>query len=52
MQGAIRVFCRVRPLSLAEEASGLRPALECSLDSNAVTLTGGRCACPFSLFSG
>lgn len=43
LKGAIRVFCRVRPLLAREQAANQANAVECNLLSNSVTVTGGRC---------
>ena len=42
VKGAIRVFCRVRPLSARERQAGLAPAVQCDMLSNTVNMVGGR----------
>lgn len=44
LKGAIRVFCRVRPLSAAEMAAGQVPATSCDLLSNTIELVATRWA--------
>lgn len=42
LKGAIRVFCRVRPLLAKEKAADHATALACNLLTNSVTVTGTR----------
>ena len=42
LKGAIRVFCRVRPLLAKERAARLEAATTCNLLHNSVTVTGNR----------
>ena len=42
LKGAIRVFCRVRPLLPREQAAQQATALACDLLTNSVTVTGSR----------
>ena len=51
LKGAIRVFCRVRPLLPREHAAHLQAATTCDRLTNTITVTGNRCAnlCPRSV---
>ena len=42
LKGAIRVFCRVRPLLAKEHAARLEAATTCNLLTNTITVTGNR----------
>ena len=42
LKGAIRVFCRVRPLLAKEKAAHQTTGLACNLLTNSVTVTGTR----------
>ena len=42
LKGAIRVFCRVRPLLAKERAARLEAATTCNLLTNTITVTGNR----------
>ena len=42
VKGAIRVFCRVRPLSGKERQARLAPAVHCDLLSNSLEMVEGR----------
>jgi len=44
LKGAIRVFCRVRPLLARERAAKLEAATSCNLLNNTITVTGIRYA--------
>ena len=46
LKGAIRVFCRVRPLLARERAASLEAATSCDLLHNTITVTSHRYACP------
>ena len=42
VKGAIRVFCRVRPLSGRERQAQLAPAVQCDMLSNSIEMVEGR----------
>lgn len=42
LKGAIRVFCRVRPLLAKERTASLQAATTCNLLTNTITVTGNR----------
>ena len=46
LKGAIRVFCRVRPLLARERAAKLEAATSCDLLHSAITVTGHRYDAP------
>ena len=46
LKGAIRVFCRVRPLLAKERAARLEAATTCNLLTNTITVTGNRSDTP------
>lgn len=49
LKGAIRVFCRVRPLLARERAAKLEAATNCNLLNNTITVTATRYIYPFTL---
>lgn len=49
LKGAIRVFCRVRPLLAKERTARLQAATTCNLLTNTITVTGNRSDCFYML---
>jgi hypothetical protein len=51
MKGAVRVFCRQRPLAEDEAREGLQPATECDEEESSIVVFTGRYVLQFQLAS-